>query len=153
MQAERAEGVQFPTSTIDYIDRISKSVLGTTLPDGIGMSSSAFVCAVNAAQVGYPTFKNVGGTPTAGASSQRLGRKSCGGRAPACCRSSRPEGGAWRCSGWCRASLAGGGWPTAQGAVAENVSAPIRFCSVGVVNSGSAQGVLLASPVGGHPAL
>lgn len=52
MQDEAAEGVPFPTPTVHYIDRISKSVLATMLPDEFGISSSAFVCAVNAVQFG-----------------------------------------------------------------------------------------------------
>ena len=51
----------FPPLTIRYIDRISKSVMSTMLPDEFGMSSTAFVCAANAVQFGDFIFYNVGG--------------------------------------------------------------------------------------------
>ena len=47
--------------TISYIDRLPKSVLGTTLPDETDMSSSAFACAVIAAQFCYCIRYSVGG--------------------------------------------------------------------------------------------
>lgn len=49
------------------------------------------------------------------------------------------------------ASGAEGGWPTVLEAVAENVSGPVRWCSLGIANSGSAERVLAASPLVGRP--
>ncbi len=60
MEDEPADEVPFPP-TIRSIDRIPKSVLGTTSPDESGMSSSAFACAVNPDQVGYFILYRVGG--------------------------------------------------------------------------------------------
>ena len=61
MQDEPAEEVAFPPLTLHYIDRISKSVLETMLPDGFGLLSSAIVCFVNAVQFGYFIYYDASG--------------------------------------------------------------------------------------------
>lgn len=60
MQDEPADEVPF-RPPIRYVDRIPKSVLGTTLSDESSMSSSAFACALNAAQFCYLILYSVGG--------------------------------------------------------------------------------------------
>ena len=127
MQDEPAEEVPCPPPPIQYIDRISKSVLATMLPDASGMSSSAFVCAVNAVQLGYFIFCNVGeriadrwSTRPALVAQVRwcsgsgmLPELRAGGRSSALFR-------------FLLAIGVGGRWPTAPKAVAENVSVLIR---------------------------
>ena len=97
------------------------------LPDASGMSSSAFVCAVNAVQLGYFIFCNVGeriadrwSTRPAlvvqvlwRSGSGMLPELRTGGRSSALFR-------------FLPAIGVGGRWPTAPKAVAENVSVPIR---------------------------
>ena len=126
MHDEPAEEVLCPPP-IQYIGRISKSVFATMLPDASGMSSSAFVCAVNAVQLGYFIFCNVGeriadrwSTRPALAvqvlwcsGSGMLPEPRTGGRSSALFR-------------FLPAIGVGGRWPTAPKAVAENVSVPIR---------------------------
>lgn len=46
---------------IRYFDRISKRVLAAMAPSEFGMSSSAFVCAMNADQAGYFILYSAGG--------------------------------------------------------------------------------------------
>ena len=126
MQDEPAEEVPCPPPT-HYTDRISKSVLATMLPDDSGMSSSAFVCAVNAVQLGYFIFCNVGGRIADRwgirpalvvqvlwcSGSGMLPELRTGGRNSALFR-------------FLPATGAGGRWPTARKPVAENVSRPVR---------------------------
>ena len=112
------------------------------LPDNSGMSSSAFVCAVSAVQLGYFIFYNAGGqiadrwglrpalvVQVLWSGSGMLPELRTGGRTSALFRK-------------LPAIDAGGRWPTAPKAVAENVSVPVRQCSMGIVNSSAAEGVL-----------
>ena len=142
------------STTINYIDRISISVLAPTLRDEFGMSNTDYAWAVNAFQFGYMIFYIIGGRLAdrwgvrlaltvyvlwwSGAG--MLHALTTGALTLALFR-------------FLLAMGEGGTWPTVLKAVAENVPGPIRSFSMGIVNSGSSVGALLAPPVVGYLAL
>ena len=146
--------VLFASTTINYIDRISISVLAPTLRDEFGMSNSDYAWAVNAFQFGYLIFYIVGGRLA-----DRWGVKlaltvyilwwSGAGMLHALTTGALTLA-LFR---FLLAMGEGGTWPTVLKAVAENVAGPIRSFSMGIVNSGSSVGALLAPPIVGWLAL
>ncbi len=141
-------------TTINYLDRLTASVLAPTLRDEFEMSNADYASVVNSFTAAYLIFYSVGGRIA-----DRIGTKKALALFMAW----------WSLAGSLQAftigtkSLSlvrfllavgqGGAWPAAMKATAERVPGPLRSLSVGVTNSGSSIGAMLAPPLIGGMAV
>ena len=138
------------STTINYIDRITLSVLAPTLRDEFGMSNTQYAWVLNAFQFSYLIMYSVGGRLADLLGVRRalslfvvwwsvasvLHAFSVGAKSLAAFR-------------FVLAMGEGGNWPTVMKAAAERVPGAMRSFAVGVVNSGSSLGSMLAPPLVG----
>ncbi len=142
------------STIINYLDRLTVSVLAPTLRDEFGMSNTEYAWTVNAFTFSYMIFYSVGGRI-----SDILGA-----------RRALTLFVVW----WSTASVAqafvvgprslaavrfvlamgeGGNWPTVIKSAAEGVPGAMRSFAIGIVNSGSALGAMLAPLIVGSLAV
>ncbi len=136
------------STSINYLDRLTISVLAPTLRDEFDMSNTQYAWVINAFQFSYLIFYSVGGRLADLLGVRRalslfvvwwsvasmlhtfvVGVKSLA------------------ASRFLLAMGEGGNWPTVIKAVAERVPGSMRSFGIGVVNSGSSLGAMLAPPL------
>ncbi len=135
-------------TTINYLDRLTASVLAPTLRDEFGLSNADYSFIVNAFTAGYLIFYSVGG---------RIADVIGARRALALFMVWWSIAGAaqvFTVGKWSLAAVRfvlamgqGGAWPAAMKAAAERVPGPLRSLAVGITNSGSSIGAMLAPPL------
>ena len=135
-------------TTINYLDRQTASVLAPTLRDEFGMSNADYSFVVNAFTAGYLIFYSVGGRIADVIGARRALALftvwwSLAGAAQAF------TVGKWSLAAvrFILATGQGGAWPAAMKAAAERVPGSLRSLSVGITNSGSSIGAMLAPPL------
>ena len=136
------------STTINYIDRISISVLAPTLRDEFDLSNSDYAFVLNCFQIAYVIFYSVGG---------RLGDR-WGARLALSIYVVW-----WSLAGMLHSFTAGlvslavfrvllgmgegGTWPVVMKAVAQYTPGPMRAMAMGIVNNGAAVGAVAAPPM------
>lgn len=141
-------------TTINYLDRLTASILAPTLRDEFGMSNADYSLVVNSFTAAYLIFYSVGGRiadliGTRKALVLFMTWWSFAGSLQALTTGTKSLS-------LVRFLLAvgqGGAWPAAIKAAAERVPGPLRSLSVGVTNSGSSIGAMLAPPLIGIMAI
>ena len=141
-------------TTINYLDRLTASILAPTLRDEFGMSNADYSLVVNSFTAAYLIFYSVGGRiadliGTRKALVLFMTWWSFAGSLQALTTATKSLS-------LVRFLLAvgqGGAWPAAIKAAAERVPGPLRSLSVGVTNSGSSIGAMLAPPLIGIMAI
>jgi len=142
------------STTINFIDRQTLSVLAPVLRDEFRLSNTDYAWIINSFQLAYLVMNGVGGRLSDLLGVRRgmtlfvvwwsffsaLQAFIVGAKSLAVCRFSLALG-------------EGGNWATAMKAVAERVPAPMRSIAVGIVNSGSTLGTALATPLVGWLAI
>ena len=142
------------STTINFIDRQTLSVLAPVLRDEFRLSNIDYAAIINCFQIAYLVMNSVGGRLSDVLGVRRgmtlfivwwsffstLQAFIVGAKSLAMCRFSLALG-------------EGGNWATAVKAVAERVPVRMRSVAVGIVNSGSSLGTALAPPLVGWLAI
>ena len=141
-------------TTINYLDRLTASVLAPTLRDEFGMSNADYSFVVNAFTAAYLIFYSVGGRIADVIGARRalalfMVWWSVAGAAQALTVGMR----SLAVVRFVLAAGQGGTWPAAMKAAAKHVPGSQRSLSVGITNSGSSIGAMLAPPLIGTMAL
>lgn len=141
-------------TTINYLDRLTASVLAPTLRDEFGMSNADYSFVVNAFTAAYLIFYSVGGRIADVIGARRalalfMVWWSVAGAAQALTVGMR----SLAVVRFVLAAGQGGTWPAAMKAAAKHVPGSLRSLSVGITNSGSSIGAMLAPPLIGTMAL